>query len=161
MISGGTTTDRSPLSAQVTVTPIIDAAGTSTTARFIADTVSNTAELASSNFNFSIASTDVSGIRITLRNSGSAALTSAVSLYGAAVSNTAYVATSTGGDAAAYTNPNGTDNLLEEGISIATWAAGVNDSVKDYVTDYSDIVAGTTTTTTEGVTAVLTNRTGW
>ena len=52
-------------------------------------------------------------------------------------------------------------NLLVEGTNAPTWAAGVNDSIKDYVTAYSDITAGTTTTTGSTVAAVTTNRTGW
>ena len=157
MISGGTTTDRSPLSSIVNVTPYIDAESTSTTAKFLTGNVSNTAAKTSGNFAFTVTEQEISGIRITLRNTGSVAFTSSVSLYGAAVSNTAIVATATveGGN-----NPNGADNLLVEGTNIGTWAAGYT-APGDYVTAYTDIAAGTTTTTTAGVTAILTDRTGW
>ena len=43
MISGGTTTDRSPLATTITVTPVIDAAQTSTVATFLTGNVSNLA----------------------------------------------------------------------------------------------------------------------
>jgi hypothetical protein len=158
MISGGTTSDRSPLASTITVTPVIDAAQTSTVATFVkGNTVSNLAAKTSENFTFSVASADLGGIRVTLKNVGSAAFSSTISLYGAAVSNTA-ITTGTGDG---LTKPNGADNLLVEGTNVATFASGVNDSVKDYVTAYTDIVAGTTTTTTAAVTAVTTNRTGW
>ena len=158
MISGGTTTDRSPLASTITVTPVIDAAQTSTVATFLTGNVSNQAAQTSGNFTFSVASTDLGGIRITLKNVGSTAFSSAVSLYGAAVSNTAITAVATveGGN-----NPNGANNLLVEGTNIATWASGVNDSVQNYVTAYSDIAEGTTTAVSAAITAVATIRTGW
>jgi hypothetical protein len=96
------------------------------------------------------------GMRVTLRNVGSVAFSSAVSLYGAAVSNTAIITNATSG-----VTPNGMDSLLAEGRTIATWSATANGSVADYMTGYTDIVAGTTTTSTAAVTAVTTNRTGW
>ena len=158
MISGGTTTDRSPLSSIVNVTPFIDNAQTSTTATFLAGNVSNNAAKTSGNFAFTITESEISGIRVTMRNTGSVAFASAVSLYGAPVSNTAIVAVTNVEDG---NNPNGADNLLVEGTNIATWSTTANDSVKNYVTAYSQIAEGTTSTTTAGVTNVLTNRTGW
>ena len=151
------TTDRSPLATTITVAPVIDAAQTSTVATFLTGNVSNLAAKTSENFTFSVASQDLGGIRVTLKNVGSTAFSSNVSLYGAAVSNTA-ITTGTGDG---LTKPNGADNLLVEGTNAPTWAAGVNDSIKDYVTAYSDITAGTTTTTGSTVAAVTTNRTGW
>jgi hypothetical protein len=156
MISGGSTTDRSPLSTLVNVTPIIDNAQTSTTALFLTGNVSNNAAKTSGNFAFSVTEEELMGMRVTLRNTGSVAFSSSVSLYAAAVSNTAIITNATSG-----VTPNGMDSLLAEGRTIATWSATANGSVADYMTGYSDIVAGTTTTTTAAVTAVTTNRTGW
>ena len=156
MISGGTTTDRSPLSSLVNITPYMDNAETSTTAKFLTGNVSNNAAKTSGNFAFSVTEQELLGIRVTLRNTGSVAFSSSVSLYGAAVSNTAILTNATSG-----VTPNGMDSLLVEGRTIATWSATANGSVADYVTAYTDIAAGTTSTTTAGVTNVLTNRTGW
>ena len=157
MISGGTTTDRSPLSYRVNVTPFIDDAQTSTTAKFLTGNVSNNAAKTSGNFAFTVTETDLSGIRVTLRNTGTVQFATAVSLYGAPVSNTAIITTLHEGDG----TPNGAEDLLVAGTNIATYNATTNAAVTDYVTGYSSITAGTTTTTTAGVTAVLTNRTGW
>jgi hypothetical protein len=153
MISGGTTTDKSPLQSMVNVTPYIDAESTSTTAKFLTGNVSNTAAKTSGNFAFTVTESELQGIRITLRNSGSVAFASAVSLYGTAVSNTAII---TG-----TTTANGANGLLVQNASIPTYNATTNAGVGQYVTAYGSITAGTTTTDTEGVTAVLTNRTGW
>ncbi len=164
MISGGTTTDRSGLSYRVNVTPYIDAAGTSSTAKFLTGNVSNTAARTSGNFAFTVTEADLSGIRVTLRNTGSVAFASAVSLYGAAVSNTAIATTLHGSNVTANNGAdsfNGAEDLLVAGTNIATYNATTNAGVADYVTGYTSITAGTTTTTTAGVTNVLTNRTGW
>jgi hypothetical protein len=157
MISGGTTTDRSPLMSVVNITPYIDAVGTSTTAKFQAGVahggaISNTAARTSGNFAFSVTEETLNGLRITLKNTGSVAFTSSVSLYATAVSNQAIIADVNG--------PAGEDNLLVAGTSIATWTADYT-APGDYVTAYTDIAAGTTTTTTGAVTAVSTDRTGW
>jgi hypothetical protein len=162
MISGGTTTDRSPLASTITVTPVIDAAQTSTVATFLPGNVSNQAAQTSGNFTYSVASTDLGGIRITLKNVGSVAFSTSVSLYGTAVSNTAITAnTGTTESNAGMVAPNGADNLLVEGTNIATWASNVNDDVQNYVTDYTDIALGTTTAVSAAITAVATIRTGW
>ena len=157
MISGGTTTDRSPLHSQVTVAPVIDAAQTSTVAKFLTGNVSNLAAKTSGNFAFSVASSDLSGIRVTLKNVGGTAFSSNVSLYANAASNTAIVARSQSG--AAATLPNGVDNLLVLGTNAPAWATG--STIGNYVTAFADISAGTTTTTGSTVSAVATNRTGW
>jgi len=157
MISGGTTTDRSPLHSQVTVAPVIDAAQTSTVAKFLTGNVSNLAAKTSGNFAFSVASTDLSGIRVTLKNVGGTAFASAVSLYANAASNTAIVARQTSG--AGATLPNGVDNLLVLGTNAPAWASG--STIGNYVTAFGDISAGTTTTTGSTVLPVATNRTGW
>jgi hypothetical protein len=161
MISGGTTTDKSGLSSIVNVTPYIDLAQTSTTAVFLTG-VNNYAAKTSGNFAFTVTEEEISGIRITLRNSGSVAFSSAVSLYGAAASNTAIL---TAGDGEGTVvdgtaKPNGTDRLLVSGTNVAAWTATYT-SPGDLVTDYGDIAAGTTTTTSAAVTAVSTDRTGW
>jgi hypothetical protein len=161
MISGSTTTDRSPLSYRVNVTPYIDAAGTSTTARFLAGNVSNTAARTSGNFAFTVTESDLSGIRITLKNTGSVAFASAVSLYGAAVSNTAIVTTLHGDGDGGADGANGAEDLLVEGTNIPTYNATTNSGVAQYVTDYGDISAGTDTIDVAGVTNVLATRTGW
>jgi len=157
MISGGTTTDRSPLMAVVDITPYIDAVGTSTTAKFQAGVahstaISNTAARTSGNFAFTVTESTLNGLRITLRNTGSVAFSSSVSLWATAVSNTGIVADAAG--------PAGEDNLLVSGTSIAAWTATYT-SPGDYVTAYTDIAAGTTTETTAAVAAVDTDRTGW
>ena len=77
-------------------------------------------------------------------------MSSSVSLWATAVSNTAIIADAAG--------PAGEDNLLVSGTNIPAWTSTYT-SVGDYVTAYTDIAAGTTTET--GSTAVLTNRTGW
>ena len=161
MISGGTTTDRSPLHTQVTVAPVIDASQGSTIATFLkGDTVSNLAAKTSGNFAFSVSSADISGFRVTLKNTSSQAFATAVSLYATSVSNTAIIANSGNvADGNPSANPNGADNLLVLGTNAPTFAN--YDSVEQYVTAYTDITAGTTTTTGSTVAAVSTNRTGW
>ena len=159
MISGGTTTDRSPLSSLVTVAPIFDAAETSTVAGFIkGDTQSNLAA-SSGNFTFTVGSTALNGIRVTMKNVGTGALASAVSLYATAVSNTAIIANAGQvADGNPSANPNGADNLLTatNAPSFANYPA-----IQAYVTGFTDITAGTTTTTGTTIAAVTTNRTGW
>ena len=86
---------------------------TSTVATFLTGNVSNLAAKTSENFTFSVASQDLGGIRVTLKNVGSTAFSSNVS-YGAAVSNTA-ITTGTGDG---LTKPNGADNLLVEGTNV-------------------------------------------
>ena len=53
------------------------------------------------------------------------------------------------------------NGLLTNGVSIATYNATTDASVADYVTAFTEISEGTTTTTTAAVTAVNTDRTGW
>jgi len=161
MISGGTATDRSPLHTQVTVAPIIDASEGSTVATFMkGDTVSNLAASTSGNFTFSVSSTDLNGIRVTLQNTGGTAFASAVSLYPTAVSQTAIIGND-GTTWAAGSSPDGSRDKLILGTNAPTFANYA--SVENYVTAFASITAGTTTTTTTGstVAAVSTNRTGW
>ena len=53
------------------------------------------------------------------------------------------------------------NGLLVDGVNIASYNATNSPSTADYVTSFSEISAGTTTTTTAAVTAVTLNRTGW
>ena len=55
--------------------------------------------------------------------------------------------------------PNGYDNLLVGGVNAPTYAN--YPAIQQYVTAFSEITSGTTTTTTAAVTAVDTDRTGW
>jgi hypothetical protein len=160
MISGGTTTDRSPLSSLVTVSPIIDASQGSTIATFVkGDTQSNAAAIANGNATFSVSSTALNGIRVTMKNVGTGAFATAVSLYATSTSNTAII-TNDGNvaDGNPKVNPNGADGLLT-----ATNAPSYSNypAIQAYVTGFTDITAGTTTTTGETITAVTTDRTGW
>jgi len=183
MISGGAVNDLSPLAVDVTVTPIIDAAQVSTTIGLLGDNVidygqrlvaatangggynsttpsaiSNASALASGLFTFDVTEQALSGIRVSLKNTGSLAFASAVTLTNTAVSNTAIIPVRVvKGNATAL--PNGFDNLLVGGVNAPTYA---NDpSIQSYVTAFSEITSGTTTTTTAAVTAVNTDRTGW
>jgi len=72
-VSGGTASDHSPLGSIYTVTPIIDAAQTSTTVQLYdaTGTISNTLALGSNNFSFDVTETLLTGIRVTLKNVGS------------------------------------------------------------------------------------------
>jgi len=152
-VSGGTALDRSPLSVQFGVTPIVDAAMASTTVQLLNSTgvISNTLAKTSNNFTFDVAETTLSGVRITLKNVGTGAWGTTVSLHGAAVSNTAILTGNT-------TTKDDRDNIL--GATTAPTYA--NDArIATYMTTYAQITAGTTTETTEGVTAVLNTKTGW
>ena len=172
-ISGGGVADNSPLAVNIDIVPVIDAAMVSTTAMLLGDNVvdygtttggsansggviSNTGALASSLFAFTVTETALSGIRVTLKNTGNLAFAAAVSVYGAAVSNTAII-TATVGNAADL--PSGLNGVLTGGTNAPTYA---NDNgMGVYSTAFTDISSGTTTTLTAAVTAVLTDRTGW
>jgi hypothetical protein len=182
MISGGAVNDLSPLAVNVTVTPIIDAAQVSTTipllgnnvldygARLVAATangggynsttpslISNASALASSLFTFDVTEQALAGIRVSLKNTGSLAFSSTVSLIATAVSNTAIISNTVKGTGTLAND--GFHGLLVGGANAPTYA---NDpSIQAYVTAFTEITAGTTTTTTAAVTAVTTNRTGW
>jgi hypothetical protein len=157
-ISGGTVADNSPLAVNVSITPVIDAAMASTTTLLVDGAVSNTAAQTSGNFSFDVTETALSGIRITLKNVGSLGFSSSVSLTAAAVSNTAIIATKKNATADGV-NPDGKDNLLIGGTNAPTFASDAG--LGQYVTAYSAITVGTTTTDTAAVTAVSTDRTGW
>ena len=151
-ISGGTVADNSPIAGAVAITPIIDPLQVSTTTKLLTGNVSNAAAITSGNITFTVTEEALSGVRVTLKNIGGTTFSSNVSVYGSAVSNTAVM--SSDGISA-----NGTYGLLVLGTNAPTYA---NDKpIGQYVTAFGDITAGTTTTTTAGVTNVLTNRTGW
>ena len=161
-VSGGSVSDRSPIPSSFSVTPVIDVAGTSTTVQLLnsTGTISNTLAQGSNSFNFDVTETALSGIRVTLKNTGTGAFASAVSLHGAAVSNTAILTDtskiSTGG--LGGTHVDSTPDLLDSG-NAPTYANNAN--LANYLTTYAQITAGTTVTETSAVTAVKTNRTGW
>jgi len=181
MISGGSTADYSPLAVNVTVTPIIDAAQVSTSipllgnatldygARLVAATaagggynsttpsaISNASAKASGYFNFDVTESALGGIRVSLKNTGSLAFASAVTLIATAVSNTAIITETVKGDGTKADD--GWHNLLVAGTNAPTYA---NDpAIQAYITAFTEITSGTTTTTA-AVAAVDTDRTGW
>jgi hypothetical protein len=174
-ISGGGVADNSPLAVNINIIPVIDAAMVSTTAMLLGDdqvdygattggsansggVISNTGALASSLFAFTVTETALSGIRVTLKNTGSLAFTDAASVYGAAVSNTA-VLTGNATYAGNQTAASGDKFNLVLGTNAPAYAD--ENGIASYVTAFTDISSGTTTTTTDAVTAVDTDRTGW
>jgi hypothetical protein len=162
-VSGGTVADRSPVAKNIDVNPVIDAVMVSTTAFLLGNdkytysgsanvaqnVVSNTAATASSLFSYTITETALSGIRITLKNTGNLAFTSNVSLYAAAVSNQAIIADDG--------KPEGQTSHLN-----ATNAPSYtnNNDMGAYSTTFAEVTSGTSSTT-GAVTASLINRTGW
>jgi len=156
-VSGTATTDMSPLALAVaTPSLVIDAAQTSTTATLTPSAYNVSSNLAGKNsslWNITIGKLDKNGLRVSLKNVGSLAFPSAVTLTGDTASNTAI----TTGAAA----PNGENGLLVDGVSIASYNATTDPNVANYVTAFSEVSAGTTTTTTAAVTAVNLIRTGW
>jgi len=162
--SGGTASDHSPLGSLFTVTPIIDAAQTSTTAqlyRASAGAISNTLALGSNNFSFDVTETLLSGIRVTLKNTGSQAFTAGVvSLTGAAISNTAILSTYV--DSGDDGDVGGVIDNPADLLSTSNGPTYANDNnIAPYVTAYTQISSGTTTTVTAAVDAVLNTKTGW
>ena len=162
--SGGTASDHSPLGSLFTVTPIIDAAQTSTTAqlyRASAGAISNTLAQGSNNFSFDVTETQLRGIRVTLKNTGSQAFAAGVvSLTGAAVSNTAILSTYV--DSGDSGDVGGVIDNPADLLSTTNGPTYANDNnIAPYVTAYTEISSGTTTTVTAAVDAVLNTKTGW
>ena len=124
-VSGSATTDMSPLALAVpTPVLVIDAAQTSTTATLTPsayNVASNLAGKNSSLWNIAITKSDKAGLRVSLKNVGSLAFPSTISLTGDTASNTAII-TATGA-------PNGLNGLLTNGVSIATYNATTDASV--------------------------------
>jgi hypothetical protein len=121
-------------------------------------TVVNANGVASSLFSLTDDSASVkNGLRITLTNNTGIAFNASVGLtvnYDA-VTNTLLVT-------ADNTTATGiTQGLMSAGVNIATFRSRYNETPADYVAAFSAISAGTSRTTTDGVTGVLTNRTGW
>ena len=147
----------SPLALAVpTPSLVIDAAQTSTTATLTPsayNVASNLAGKNSSLYTLSITGTDKNGLRVSLKNTGSLAFPSTVTLVGDTASNTAIITSAAAQD--------GVNGLLVDGVNIASYNATNSPSTADYVTSFTEISAGTTTTTTAAVTAVTLNRTGW
>ena len=157
----------------IDIVPIIDAAEASTTIGLTGNNVltyhgtpaggldsasalSNVSANSLSYFSWTVTEQALSGVRVTLKNTGSLAFAAAVSVQGAAVSNTAILQAVVADDGA---TPNGVDNALVEGTNAPTYAN--ENGMQAYTTAFTSITAGTTTTTTAAVTAVDTDRTGW
>jgi hypothetical protein len=170
-ISGGGVADRSPMAVDINIVPVIDAAMVSTTAMLLGDNVtdygtttggsansagkiSNTGALASSLFTFTVTEEQLSGVRVTLKNTGSLAFAVGVSVYGTAVSNQALTMAATDGSGAVL--PNGINGVLVGGTNAPTYASEKGMGI--YNTAFTAITAGTTS---GAVTAVTTDRTGW
>jgi hypothetical protein len=161
-VSGGTASDHSPLGSSFTVTPVIDAAGTSTTVQLLnsTGTISNTLAEGSNSFTFDVAETTLSGIRVTLKNVGTGSFATAVSLHGAVVSNTALLTDLTllGTGDVTHGSADATKDLL----SATNGPSYANDAnIASYLTTHAEISAGTTSTVTTAVAATLNTKTGW
>ena len=87
-ISGGTVADNSPIAGAVAITPIIDPLQVSTTTKLLTGNVSNAAAITSGNIVFTVTEEALSGVRVTLKNTGGTQFSSNVSVYATAVSNT-------------------------------------------------------------------------
>jgi hypothetical protein len=155
-VSGTAAVDMSPLISIPTPSIVYDAAQTSTTAGLTPsayNVASNLAGKNSSLYTLSVTGVDKNGLRVTLKNTGSLAFPSTVTLVGDTASNTAIITSAAAQD--------GVNGLLVDGVNIASYNATNSPSTADYVTSFTEISAGTTTTTTAAVTAVTLNRTGW
>ena len=156
-VSGTATVDMSPIALAIPTPSIVyDAAQTSTTAGLTPsayNVASNLAGKNSSLYTISVTGVDKNGLRVSLKNTGSLAFPSTVTLVGDTASNTAIITSAAAQD--------GVNGLLVDGVNIASYNATNSPSTADYVTAFSEISAGTTTTTTAAVTAVTLNRTGW
>jgi hypothetical protein len=161
-VSGGTASDHSPLGSTFTVTPVIDAAQTSTTVQLLnsTGTISNTLAEGSNSFTFDVAETTLSGIRVTLKNTGTGAFASTVSLHGAVVSNTALLTDLTLLGTGDVTH--GFADATKDLLSATNGPSYANDAnIASYLTTYGEISAGTTSTVTTAVAATLNTKTGW
>jgi hypothetical protein len=128
-------------------------------------TVVNANGLASSLFSLTDDSAAVkNGLRVTLTNNTGIGFNAEVGMdvnYNT-VSNTFLISDNDAATSAAA-NTTGVDgnNLVVAGVNIATFRSRYDETPATYVAAFSTISAGTARTTTAGVTAVLTNRTGW
>ncbi|MDA9225974.1 hypothetical protein N9P05_02515 [Flavobacteriaceae bacterium] len=169
-VSGTASIDRSPLmAAPPTLSIVVDAAMTSTTATLGANTVgyqtashlSNT--YASSRFSLSAAAPTVqSNLRITLRSTNGLAMSSNVTMTAASAANSNTAITTAAG---ANTGDKQIPSLLVDGVSIISSADNTSTDATDatattyYVASAAN--AGVENITTAGVTGVTTDRTGW
>jgi hypothetical protein len=119
----------------------------------------NAAAEAASLYTLTSAKSLLSGVRVTLVNEGVGAMSAGTFVTPGSVSNGAIASASTSVSAAA-------NNILTAGTNIVTYVAksatvAGTETVANYVAAYSAISSGSSRVTTSGVTAVLTNRTGW
>ena len=101
----------------------------------------------------------LTGVRVTLVNEGVGAMSAGTFVTPGSVSNGAIASASTSVSAA-------TNNILVAGTNLVSYVAksatvAGTEAVANYVAAYTAISSGTSRTTTAGVTAVVTNRTGW
>ena len=177
-VSGTTTVDTSPLYGSFpTLTFVTDS--DSTTASLVKEsreTVSLGSSVAynydsataseahgsgeGSEFEISNTKTLLSGLRITMTNKGGTAFATNTGITIGAVSNGAIVAATSGADSSI------TQGLIVSGTNIQAFEARTSttagyEGTANYVATFASISSGTSEITTAGVTAVLTDRTGW
>ena len=155
-VSGSPTQNTSPLEVSFpSISFVIDAAQTSTTATLTPSAYNVASNLAGKNSSLytltAAAPTVKNGLRVTLKNTGSVAMPSTTTVVVSGASNTA-IATSAG-------ISNGVNGIIQAGKNIPTWVASTNEAPEDYVTTFAQITAGTAGSA--AVAAKLTNRTGW
>jgi hypothetical protein len=119
----------------------------------------NNSGSANGEFSVSTAKSFLQGLRLTMTNKGNAVWSNATGATVGAASNTTIVAVSNQNSSIAQ-------GLIAAGTNIQSYAArsasaAGNEATADYVAAFSAISSGTSTPVTAGVTAVLTNRTGW
>jgi hypothetical protein len=157
MVSGTATQNTSPVDMSFpSISFVIDAAGTSTTAVLTPsayNVASNSGAVTSQLFSLSAAAPVVkNGLRITLRNTGNVVMPATTTVVVSGASNTAIA---TGAIA-----PNGVNGIIAAGVNIPSWVSTTKEDAEDYVTVFTDISAGTTTGSA-AVAGKTTNRTGW
>jgi hypothetical protein len=113
-----------------------------------------------SEFEISNTKTLLSGLRITMTNKGGVAFATNTGITIGAVSNGAIVAASTNTDSSIA------QGLIVSGTNIQAFEARTSttagyEGTAAYVATFASISSGTSETTTAGVTAVVTDRTGW
>jgi hypothetical protein len=156
-VSGSPTQNTSPLQVSFpSISFVIDAAQTSTTATLTPSAYNVASNLAGKNSSLytltAAAPTVKNGLRVTLKNTGSVAMPSTTTVVVSGASNTA-IATSAG-------ISNGVNGVMLAGKNIPTWVSTTYEAPEDYVTTFAQISAGTQSGSA-AVAAKLTNRTGW
>jgi hypothetical protein len=137
-VSGTATQNTSPLDVSFpSISFVLDAAQTSTTASLTPTAYNVASNLAGSNSSlFTLSATAPSvknGLRVTLKNVGSTIMPTTTTVVVSGASNTA-IATS----AAAST---GTNGIMAAGVNIPSWVSTTNESPEDYVTTFAQIAA--------------------